>query len=188
MKIIFTDYLTDYNAYSLKDKLKLSNFGTVKLLKRLENDNLLTSKKMGNATFYKLNVGNEYAIKLLELSFMEHNELPTYVKGWLHDLTHFEEDSKTVLLFGSVLSKGKKAKDIDVCFVLESHNNYKKVQAKINKLNEKSRQKIHPLFLTEDDFENKLVEKDMPVIDIIRSCLVVCGQELFIRVIKNVQN
>ena len=113
MKIIFTDYLEDYNAYSLKDKLELSNFGTVKLLKRLENDNILTSKKMGNATFYKFNTGNGYAIKLLELSFMEHDELTTYVKGWLYDLKQFEEDAKSVILFGSVLSKGKKANDID---------------------------------------------------------------------------
>ncbi|MBT3464238.1 hypothetical protein HN827_03480 [archaeon] len=186
IKILFTDYLVDYNAHNLKDKLEISNVGTIKLLKRLEEKNILKSKKMGNATFYKVNTKNDYAIKLLELILME-NDYSNYVKGWILDLGIFSNMTKSILLFGSVLKKGKKAGDIDVGFILKNSANYKKIQKKVNDINKNNRMKIHPLYMTEKNFEDKLKNKDKPIIEIVSSCAVIHGVELFVKVIKNVQ-
>ncbi len=187
LKNIFTDYLTDYNAYNMKDRLRVSDVGSLKLLKRLKEKKLLTARKMGNATFYKANLENEYTLKLLELLFLDHSHLSNFVRGWIEDLKSFN-NAKGILLFGSILKKEKSANDVDVCFVLEKHEDYKKVQKSVEQMNQKSRQDIHPLYLTEEDLKNKLLENDSPIIEMVRSCVVVLGQELFVRVLKEVQS
>lgn len=62
------------------------------------------------------------------------------------------------------------------------------MQGLIKHINEKNRLKIDPLYLTEQDFEKKLIEKDKPLIEIVKSCVVVHGYELFVEVVKNVQS
>ena len=188
LKLIFTDFLTNYNSYNIKDKLGLSNAGSLKLLRSLHEKNLLTSEKMGNAIFYQVNLSNEYAMKLLELIYLDYSRLSSFVKGWIYDLQMFRNITKAVILFGSILKKGKEAKDVDVCFVLKHPDDYSEVQIKVAQLNNKSRLKIHPLYLTEKEFEKKLMEKDKPLLDIVKSCEVVHGHELFVEVLKNVQS
>src|SRR3989338_1072915 len=89
LKIIFTDFLTDYNSYNIKDKVGVSDVGSLKLLRNLKKKNILMSKKMGNAIFYKMNLKNDYALKLLELIFLDHSNLSIFVKGWIYDLRKF---------------------------------------------------------------------------------------------------
>ena len=127
-------------------------------------------------------------LKLLELIFLDNSEASTFVKGWIYDLQMFKNITKTVLLFGSILKKDKEAKDVDVCFILKHPDDYSEIQIKIAHLNSKSRLKIHPLYLTEKEFEKKLMEKDKPLLDIVRSCEVVHGNELFVEVLKNVRS
>src|SRR3989339_985565 len=178
LKLIFTDFLANYNSYNLKDKIGLSNAGSLKLLRSLHEKNLLISQKMGNATFYKTNLKNGYLIKLLELIFLDNSNLPNFVKGWIYDLGSLMPHTKAILLFGSVLRKSKKARDIDVCLILKKHENYKLLQEMIKEMNEQTRLKLHPLYLTEKDFKIKLMEKDEPLIEIVKNCIVVHGQEL----------
>ena len=115
------------------------------------------------------------------------NDYSNYVKGWILDLGIFSNMTKSILLFGSVLKKGKKAGDIDVGFILKNSANYKKIQKKVNDINKNNRMKIHPLYMTEKNFEDKLKNKDKPIIEIVSSCAVIHGVELFVKVIKNVQ-
>ena len=188
MKLIFTDFLENYNSYNIKDKLGLSNAGSLKLLRSLHEKNLLTSKKMGNAIFYRVNLSSQYALKLLELILLDYSHLSSFVKGWIYDLQMFKNLTKAVFLFGSILAKGKDAKDVDACFILKHPDDYSEVQIKVAQLNSKSRLKIHPLYLTEKEFEKKLMEKDKPLVEIVQSCVVVHGHELFVEVLKNVQS
>lgn len=188
LKIIFTDFLTSYNSYNLRGKLGISSVGSLKLLRSLKEKDILVSEKLGNAFFYKPDLKKEYVLKLLELIFLDYSELSSFVKGWIYDLRHFSTDTKAIFLFGSVLTKEKNARDVDVCFVLRSLNDYVKLQSAVNEMNRKNRQKIHPLYLTEEDLEKKLKEKDAPLVNMVRTCVVVHGQELFVGVLKNVQS
>ena len=187
LKIIFSDFLTSYNSYSIKEKLGVSGVGSLKLLRSLKEKNFLMSEKMGNAIFYKPNLKNEYVLKLLELIYSDHSSLSSFVKGWVYDLRSFANDTKAVFLFGSLLTKEKTAGDVDVCFILKDAKDYGKLQSGVAEMNRKNRLKIHPLYLTEGEFEKKLREKDAPLVDMVRTCVVVHGQELFVGVLKNVQ-
>lgn len=188
LKIIFTDFLTDYNSNNIRKKIKISNAGSLKLLRSLKEKNVLESKKIGNAIFYKPNLENDYVLKLLELIFLDHKDLSSFVKGWVHDLRSFSQATKAIFLFGSILRKGKNARDVDVCFILKSPRDYSKLQSKVNEMDKKSRLKTHPLYLTEKDFEEKLRERDKPLVDMAKNCVVVHGEELFVGVLKNVQS
>ena len=188
LKLIFTDFLTNYNSYNIKDKIGLSNAGRLKLLRSLSDKNLLVSEKLGNAIFYKPNFKNEYLLKLLELILLDHSNLSNFVKGWIYDLRTFVPFTKCIFLFGSILKKDKAARDVDVCFTLKNAEDYSKLQAKVNELNKKNRLKIHPLYSTQKDFEKKLKEKDKPLLEMVKTCIVIHGQELFVEVLKNVQS
>ncbi len=188
LKIIFSDFSTSYNSYNIRGKIGISGVGSLKLLRSLKEKNLLIGEKMGNAVFYKPNLKNEYVLKLLELIFLDYAGLSSFVKGWLYDLRSFIPNTKAIFLFGSILTKEKSAGDVDVCFILKDARDYGKLQSGVAELNLKNRLKIHPLYLTDNEFEKKLREKNKPLVDMVRSCLVVHGQELFVRVLKNVQS
>lgn len=187
LRLIFTDYSTDYNSYNLKGKLGLSNAGSLKLLRSLHEKGFLVSKKMGNAIFYKANISNEYVLKLMELILMENESASPYIKGWMVELQSFSPLSDAILIFGSLLRKGKDAHDIDVCFILKDAKDYQKMQRKIDGLNKKGRLRLHPLYLTKSEMIEKLKQKDPPIMDMVKSCIVVSGGELFVEVVAHAQ-
>ena len=55
-------------------------------------------------------------------------------------------------------------------------------------MNKKNRLKMHPLYLTKKDFKEKLKEKDKPLVDLVKNCVVVHGEDLFVEALKNVQS
>lgn len=188
LKIIFTDYLTRYNSYNIKDKIGISDVGSLKLLRSLSEKGFLVSEKIGNAIFYKPSLRNNYLLKLLELIFLDYSNLSSFVKGWIYDLQPLVPHTKAILLFGSILRKGREARDVDLCLILKKSKDYRLLQEMIKKMNGQNRLKIHPLYIAEKDFEKKLKEKDKPLVEIVKSCAVVHGQELFVEALKNAQS
>lgn len=186
LKTIFTDYTMAYNSFNIKDEIGVTVAYINRALKRLSEKKILLGDKKGNATFYKPRLDNPYVIKLLELIFTDNSDQSNYVKGWIQNLQQFNSEVKVLLIFGSILTKGKNARDVDVCFVLKSYNNYGKVEQKIKELNKIHKLKIHPFHITEKDFIRKLKESDKPLINMVRNCAVVHGQETFVRIVKNV--
>ena len=188
LRLIFTDFLYRYNSHNLKDKIGLSNAGRLKLLRNLNKKGLLISEKIGNAIFYRPNLQNAYLLKLLELIFLDYSDVSSFVKVWIADLRPFDPMVKGVFLFGPILKKEKAARDVDVCFILKHPQDYPKLQATVNEMNKQNRLKIDPLYLTKKNFEEKLKERDKPLLEMVKHCLIVHGQALFVEVVKNAQS
>jgi len=188
LKLLFTDFLTSYNANSMKEKISLSDVGSLKLLRNMEKKGFLKGERLGKAIFYRVNIETPYVLKLLELIFIDHRNLSPFIKGWIADLRTFIPLTEGIFLFGSLLRKEKAANDADVCFILKEPEGYKAIQSQINAINRKSSLPIHPLYLTEKEFEKRLKEKDKPLFDMVRKCIVVHGEGLFVRVLKDVQS
>jgi len=186
LKTIFIDYTIAYNSFNIKDKIGVTVAYINRALKRLSEKKILLGDKKGNATFYKPRLDNPYVIKLLELIFTDNSDQSNYVKGWIQNLQQFNSEVKALFIFGSILTKGKNARDVDVCFVLKSYNNYGKVEQRIKELNKIHKLKIHPLHITEEDFIRKLKESNKPLINMVKNCVVVHGQETFVRIVKDV--
>lgn len=173
---------TEYNANSLAKAIGISAMGALKIVKRLEKENLLVAEKKGRGVFYRLNLSNDYAKQYLKfLVQRETTYSHPYVKRWINELKKISKAS-IIILFGSVISKNEQAKDIDVLFVTnkKSFGSLKKEIEKNNLLNTK---KIHPLFQTKEDLKENIKERNKIVLNAIKGKIIL-GMDGFLRAIS----
>src|SRR3989344_868461 len=115
--LLFKDFSTDYNANSLSKQLAITPRGALKILKNLKTQDLLVSKQMGKAVFYKINVKDDYALRLLSLLLM--NEAQEKAARWTEEFKDLARITETSIVFGSILRNSAAAKDIDILLVFK---------------------------------------------------------------------
>lgn len=173
---IFKSPETQYNANSIAKLIGISRMGALKIAKRLEKERIISSKEMGKASFYKLNIENDYVRQyIIFLLKREAEHANPYVKVWVSDIKKIKS-ADAAILFGSILRKLKEAGDIDVVIILDAKK-YKKVQKEIEEVNKMSTKKIHPLFQTKQDFVKNIKKGDKPLLNAIKG-IYVFGEDL----------
>lgn len=175
----------EYNANSISKIMKVTSMGALKLLKRLEKEGILVQKKVSNISFYLLNFENSFAVSYASLmleSEAEHSS--SYIKRWIGEVRKIK-DAEIAIIFGSVLSKGENANDVDVLFVVEKgkFGDLKKEIEKLNLLNEK---RIHSVFQTKEDLIGNIKKKDKVVLEAING-IVVFGESEFVKLMRDVK-
>ncbi len=180
--VLFKDFTNYYNANSLSKILKISHVGAQKLLKRLLKDDILISKKIGKSIIYRLRLEDDYTIRLIAfLLAWESNDF----KRWKEEFRELKNTHSIVLMYGSAIKNYEKAEDIDVMIVLEK----KDINAVNNILKGKKDilpKKLHAIKLTAEDILNNLKNKNKVTIEIIKSAIVLYGQDKYVEIIKNV--
>ncbi len=168
-----------YNANSLSKVVGITPMGALKILKRLEAENIVKSRKIGKAITYKVNVEDSYARKYLSLVLVReaHHALPQ-VKRWINEIKKIKNAALAVL-FGSVLKK-KSPNDIDVLFITDQKR-FLKLQEEIKELNEINIKKIHPMYQTYNDIIKNIKKRDKPLLNAIKG-IVVFGEEEFLEI------
>ncbi len=164
-------------------KLAISPMGAYKILKKLEGIKAVTPEKISNSTYYHFNPNEEIGIKLGEFVLVQ-NELNSYAKVQAEDLRRIKPFTLACILYGSVLTKGKEARDIDVILVL-NRNKFGSVQGQLEKLKELKPKKIHDILFTPEDLVANMKEKNPAVVDAIRTGKVLWGSEIILKAIKN---
>ena len=168
-----------FNANSLSKIIGITPMGALKILKRLEQENIVRSKKIGKAVTYRVNVEDSYAQKYLSLVIVrEAQHAPPKVKRWVNELKKIK-NADVVILFGSVLEKPN-PNDIDVLLVTDQ-TRFPKLQQEVRELNEINVKKIHPLYQTYGDIIKNIKKKDKPVLNAIKG-IVVSGEEKFLEI------
>lgn len=166
----------DYNANNLAKVVGITAMGALKILKRLETESILASKKVGKAAIYKIN--NEmYARRYV--SFILSREAiyaPPIVKRWIRELRKIK-NAELIILFGSVLRK-QDPNDIDVLFLTdqEHFSGLKKEIAELNAINIKQ---IHPMYQAWNDIIANIRKMDKPLLSAIKG-IAVKGEEKLI--------
>src|SRR3989344_7022648 len=92
----------DYNANSLAKIIDITPMGALKILKRLEKESILKSKKVGRAVIYRINTESTYARRYVSLILSRevlHTEAK--VKRWIQELKKIK-NVDIIILFGSV--------------------------------------------------------------------------------------
>jgi len=169
---------TSYNASNIAKEIGISSMGALKILKRLERENLLYSKQLGRSIFYDFNFKNEYLIEYL--TFLLNKEIEQacpYTKRWVRELKKIK-NSELIILFGSVLEEEKNATDVDVLFII----NPKKIQllkTEIEKINMVNDKRIHPIYQSERDFKDNIRNQDKIVLNALKGITLV-GQRKFV--------
>ena len=112
------------------------------------------------------------------------NELNTYSKVQAEDLEKLKDVASSCVLFGSVLKKGREARDIDVMIILEKKD-FKKVYKILEEIRSISPKKIHDVMQTKEDLAKNIRKSDEVVLDIIKTGKILWGSEIIVEAIKN---
>ena len=180
--ILFKDFTNYYNANSISKILGISHVGAQKIFKRLYNNNIVTSKKIGKSIIYKLNLDNDYASRLIAFLLIEEAD---NFKRWKDEFKQLFKKNRIMLMFGSAIKDYSKARDIDIMAVIDK----KDVKEVGNILKEKQKilpKNIHAIKLTHNDMLKNIKNKNKAMVDIIKNAIVIYGQDRYVGIMKNV--
>ena len=178
---IFKGPETDYNANSIAKHLKISSMGALKIARRLEKENILISRELGKAKFYKISLNNytrQYIIFFLK---REAEQSAAYIKRWVNEARKIK-NADSAVLFGSILKKEKEAKDIDLLLITDE-DKFTKLKKEIENINLINTKKIHPLYQTKQDLIKNIKEQDKPILNAIKG-IVVFGEDKIINLLE----
>ena len=170
---------TDYNANSIAKVAGITAMGALKILKRLEQESILKSKKIGKAVIYRVNIESSYARRYVELILSRESlHANPQVKRWIEELKKIK-NADIIVLFGSVLEK-QNPNDIDVLLITDQKR-FPKLQQEVKELNEINIKKIHPMYQTYHDIIKNIKKRDKPLLNAIKG-IVVAGEEQFLQI------
>ncbi len=168
-----------YNANNLAKVVNITSMGVLKILKRLENETILKSKKIGKATVYRINTKTPYARDYVSL-ILSREKLYTQsrVKRWIEELNKIK-NAEIVVLFGSILQK-ENYNDVDV-LLITNKKMFSKLEKEIEDLNKINIKRIHPLYQSFEDIIKNIKDGDRPVLNAIKG-IFVKGENKFLEV------
>lgn len=181
---LFKDFNSDYNANSISRLVGITPRGALKILKNLKKNNLLISRQLGRAVFYKINFNDEYAVKLISILLM--NESREKASRWLSEFGELFWHIDIAIIFGSVIRDPKTANDIDLLVVFKKEK-YETVSQIIDKRRAISTKAIHVVKQSRKDLVKNLKKKDGVLLNIIKKGYVLYGYEELVGVMKDAQ-
>ena len=179
--ILFKDFTGYYNANSISKVLRISHVGAQKIFKRLQKENLIIGRQIGKSIIYKPKLDDDYVCKLI--AFLLADEANRF-KRWKEEFKELHKNGRIVMLFGSVLKNYAKARDIDVMIIVEKKD-YKEVAKIIKEKQELSPKRIHSIEITASDFIRNIKNRKESIIDIVKSAVILYGQNEYMEIIKN---
>ncbi len=159
-------------------RLGLSPMGAYKILKKLEKQKILVFESIGQAMYYKINFNNQLARKSAEF-VLSQNELNSFAKVCAEDLRKIQGLADCVIIFGSVLTKGIDANDIDIFCIIKKRN-YENLRRKVQELQRTSSKKLQLVIQTFEDLVKNIQNKDFVLLDILRKGAILSGQEIIL--------
>ena len=181
--VLLKDINADYNANNLSKKIGLTPMGTLKIVKKLEKQNILKSKQLGKAVFYNINLNDYTKIYLKFLLQKEAEECSPKVKRWVKELKPLQKTAEAGILFGSVLTK-ENYNDVDLLLILKQSQN-KEANMLIGDIKKINIKKLHAVKQTIQDLKSNLKKKDKVILSIIKNGIVLFGYEKIIEVIEH---
>lgn len=182
--VLFKDYKGQHNSSSIGRLTGISRVGALKMLKRMENQELLKSEKIGNSIIYKPSLEEDYPRQLM--SFVLSDEANSF-KRWKEEFKGLFKKGRIVILFGSAVRNYSKANDIDVLAIIEKED-YKDVQDAIDERQQILPKKIHSLIMTKKDLIGNLKENQGAMREIVKTGVVLYGQETYVEAIRSVSS
>ena len=175
VKLMFKDFLAEYNSRNISPKVGLTHSGAFRVLKKLKEKEMVKSRHVGKAVIYSLNFENPLTLKEIETALtieaLKH-------RMWIEEFKKIEGKAKSVVLFGSILRNEKEAKDIDIHIVADKKD-YSKIKEIIEERNKILPKPIHLIFQTPDDFKSDIKRRYKVTIEIIKTGIVLFGQDEF---------
>lgn len=183
LRLLMSAFDSDYSINQIARECNLAPNGALKILRKLEKEGILESKNIANIKSYKINFDNEKTSAVLELALVP--ELEGRIKHRMDDFKELKEVTKCCILFGSYISLRKEPSDLDVLFVLDK-GGYKEYKRGLASIKDIVPSKVHDIVQTEEDLRENIKKRDAVILEIIRKGVVMWGQKIIIKVVKNV--
>lgn len=180
--ILFKDFTAYYNANSISKILGISRVGALKMFRRMEERSLVESQKIGKSIVYKLKLEDDYVKKLI--SFLLADEA-NGLKRWKEEFKGLFKKGRIVMLFGSVLRNYEKANDIDL-LVASARADKEEIDKLLESKAEILPKRLHIIRLSASELESNIRRKEAAILDIVRTGIVLYGQDEYVEVLKNV--
>lgn len=183
INFLLRNFSKDYNINQISRELKLSPRGAYKILKKLELQKILLSKKIGNNLIYKIDFASDITSDICQFVLTEKETTP-YLRTWINDFQSFKEITEMAVLFGSILTKEKQAGDVDVLLVFPKEN-LSKIQEQVKKINQIKSKKVHVIIQTKEDLFNNIKKRDPAILEEVRTGLILWGRNVLVEAIKH---
>ena len=180
--ILFKDFSNYLNANSISKKVGISRIGSMKILKKLEKEELLLKKQIGKSIVYRLNLQKDYTKHLIV--FLLSDEANNF-KRWLNEFKELFAEERIVMLYGSTIRDYSKARDIDIMIIREKGDS-EEIHRIIKERQKILPKKIHLIDLTPKEFLKNIEQKQSAIIDIIKNAIILYGQNKYVELIKDV--
>jgi len=154
------DSKREFTLNELSSVLKLSHGSILPSVRQLVDARVLTTKKSGRSTLYKLNLANSLVKEMLKMFSIETNVYLILAKKFVKRIKPKKiTDINSIILFGSVpLGTARLGSDIDLLFVMNKINKSieKMIQALTQEFLEKYDVIISPMFITRGEFSSDI--------------------------------
>jgi len=183
LKILVKEPFFEHTATSLSLSLGITRQGLWKILNNLSKDKLISLKSIANTkrSVVKIELEFKNLLTLKTLSLILTKEALNNER-WRFELAELEKYSYFIILFGSILTSPKEAKDIDILAVLDKKN-FKAIDEIKNKIQKTQAKEIHLIDLTKEEFKDELKKQNKAYIDALKKGIILFGQDNFIKFI-----
>ena len=173
--VVFKTPEKRYNANSISKILGITPMGALKIARKLEKEEIIKGNEEERKRYYEI-AKNDYAKDFVRFALKQERE-QSEVRGWVLDIKKLE-GAKIAIMFGSILTNQRTARDIDVLLVTEQKD-FKELEDSIEKSNRISSKKIHPVFQTIQDLKSNIKKPDRVVLNALKG-IVVLGEDYLV--------
>ena len=178
---IFKSPEIQHNANSLAKLIGISRMGALKIAGKLEKDRIISHKTIGKTKFYRLNLENDYVRQYVKfLLKREAEQVHPYVRIWIEDIRNIK-NADAAVLFGSVLTKHKEARDVDLILIADNKR-IRKLEKEIETIEGIATKRIHAVYMAKGDLENNIKKGNEAMMGAIKG-IVVFGEDRIIEAI-----
>ncbi len=173
---------------TLAEILRMTHVGVWKALKKLEADNILTLKKIGNKDNSPYTVSLKWENPLVEktLALILEHEAATQ-RRWVINFTALKGKVDFLILYGSMLVSSKKANDIDVLSVVSKKGNILDIERIVMQVQKTQVKPIHNIICAPAGLKEELKKPNIALINAVKEGVVLFGQDKFVMFMRGVQ-
>ncbi len=173
-----------YTINEISKNLEISYKVTYEIIKRLETENLINLKKVGNSNQISFNFNfNKKVLEVETRRRLKVIERSKDIKRVFNDINSLNYSFLIVLLFGSyVNNKQNKNSDIDICIICDNNEIVKKITSKFSILP----LDIHLQTFSFEEYKSMLNVKNVDISsEITKKNIILFGIESYYDLIKN---
>ena len=179
-----------FNVNQLAREAGMSVGSAHRIAKALERRRILAAERVANSILYSLDLREQESRSVAELVLIERRERILSKAGaarlYSRELLQCP-GTEAIVLFGSILTKGEAAGDVDALIIVRGKAGVAEVSSFCTDLSKTRAKPVVPLIMTPADLAAKLSQRAPVVLDIMRTGIVLAGESVIVEAVAHAQ-